>query len=493
MRRAIPLALLAWGLVLLTAGCGQKSGVAFSQPGPGDVGQVLVGPQGAPAPAPSSADAGVAPGTTSATPATRPPGTSAAAPPSRSRPTAAGPAATNGRGAGGGAPAAGGAPDRTGINDKEIVIGIHAPVTGAAPLEQRTFELGKDVYWKFTNAEKGGTLGRQVRVVFRNDEFNPVRARQVCQEMAEKDRAFLLVGGAGADQITSCAQYANSVGIPYLSAGVNTRGLNGLKTYFAVSQTYAQQAPLLAQLVRKRPAPSQGPTDTFARSNVGLVVLDTPSFEDARTSAVEAFRAEGLTVVADQTVSKTAGQSEIDAVAAKMKDAKAGTVFLLTSPTLFLNLSKSATGQAYTPWYVGPGITNGLNLVAQVGCPDIGPAQFLSPFPQLDVIDALDPDFRPAYQRYVTNANPGQRPDDIGIALWGLAKTIREMFLAAGNDVSRQSLIAVLEGGTEFRSNVYPPVRYGPGRHLGGTASHLLRADCTERSFKTAAQFATGF
>ena len=39
------------------------------------------------------------------------------------------------------------------------------------------------------------------------------------------------------------------------------------------------------------------------------------------------------------------------------------------------------------------------------------PAKFFSPFPQLDVIDNLDPDYQKSYQKY--NGNKG---DDIGLA-----------------------------------------------------------------------------
>jgi branched-chain amino acid transport system substrate-binding protein len=45
-------------------------------------------------------------------------------------------------GGGGGAPPAG---DRTGITDEEIVIGIHAPVSGAAPFPQTSFADGAAV------------------------------------------------------------------------------------------------------------------------------------------------------------------------------------------------------------------------------------------------------------------------------------------------------------------------------------------------------------
>ena len=36
-----------------------------------------------------------------------------------------------------------------GVSDDEIVIGIHAPVTGASPIPQTSFDVGKDIYWKF--------------------------------------------------------------------------------------------------------------------------------------------------------------------------------------------------------------------------------------------------------------------------------------------------------------------------------------------------------
>ena len=54
-------------------------------------------------------------------------------------------------------------------------------------------------------------------------------------------------------------------------------------------------------------------------------------------------------------------------------------LLLLDEPTTFLDLAHSAQGQAYTPLWVGPGLSNGLNLVAEFGCPSIAGARFLSP------------------------------------------------------------------------------------------------------------------
>ncbi len=38
--------------------------------------------------------------------------------------------------------------DTSGVTDDEIVIGIHAPVTGASPIPQESFDVGKDIYWQ---------------------------------------------------------------------------------------------------------------------------------------------------------------------------------------------------------------------------------------------------------------------------------------------------------------------------------------------------------
>ena len=187
--------------------------------------------------------------------------------------------------------------DTTGITDTEIVIGIHAPVTGAAPIPQNSFETGKDIYFKFIN-DKGGIHGRSVRVVFRNDEFNPQTAVRVCKEMVEQDKAFLLIGGAGSDQIGACARYAADAGVPYLSGGVQEAGLSDLPNYFALSMTYSQQAPLIAQMVAKQ----------YAGQSVALLVADNSSLDDYFNSQLAALQAAGITPDPARRIPKTTSQ-----------------------------------------------------------------------------------------------------------------------------------------------------------------------------------------
>jgi branched-chain amino acid transport system substrate-binding protein len=382
------------------------------------------------------------------------------------------------RPSGGSGPAArpepGASEDRTGVTPTEIVVGAHGPITGAGPIPLAEVEKVKDISWKWLR-DHGGIHGRNVRVVFRDDGYNPTKALQACREMVERDRAFLLVG-FGVDQIAACAQYASEKGVPYVSAGGPEFGLERLNTYFALSMSYQAQAAMLVQLIMRS-----------GKTKVGVVVENSPNHNDAYQSILAAARAAGLQIVRSSRISKNADQGQALAESAALRQAGAEVAFVVVSPMVFLNLAHAAQGQAYNPLWVGPGITNGINVVTEFGCPSMGAARFLSPFPQLDVIDHHDANYRVAYRKY----NNGEEAGDFGIIAWGLQKTLHRMLEATGPDLTRQRFLATLESGREFASGVFPPVRYGPGRHFGANQAHLLEADCGQRRYRTLATFAS--
>ncbi|MFZ6002857.1 MAG: ABC transporter substrate-binding protein [Actinomycetota bacterium] len=376
---------------------------------------------------------------------------------------------TGGTGSTGGTGTAPGAGDRTGITDTEIRIGIHAPVTGAAPIPQSAFEEGREVYWK---TPEGKVFGRTVKVFFEDDKFDPSTAVQKCKKMVEQDKVFLLIGGGGADQITACAKYAQSVGVPYLSAGVNEAGLSNLRSYFALSTSYAQQSPILTQLIQKR----------FAGKKVGIAVADSGSFNDAYASIKQAFDQAGFTIAYNQRIPKSANAGDGANIAEAMRQSGAEVIYFLSSPTTFLYVA-SALNPTYSPQFVGPGITSGLQTVAEIGCEGRGgvdKAIFLSPFPQLDKIDQVDPGYQKAYREQL-----GEDGGDLGLALWGLSKQLKTMFDAAGKDMTRESFVTTVESGAKFAGGVYPPVAYSSRNHFGGSQVWALQADCGSSTFKT--------
>jgi len=467
IRRLLPV-LLSFAAVT-AASCGQKAGVAGTDtPTAATEEEAPAGPAatappvGTDAPDASVAPGGTAGGTGGSTPATGSAGTGAPGSSTPDTAVAEGPYEADDN-------------DAAGVTDEEIVIGIHAPVTGASPIPQTSFDAGKDIYWKFlVDSAPDQLFGRTVRVVFRDDEFNPQRAVQVCREMVEAEGAFLLIGAGGADQITACAQYAGENNVPYLSAGVNEDGLTDLPTYFATSLTYAEQAPLIiAQLVER------------GLTEVGLVVADTPSFNDAFEALKEAAEAEGVTIAYESRINKTAGEAEQLSVVQELKNAGVEGVILLSSPLVFIGLANQGVNQGFTPTWIGPGVTSGLNAVTNFGCPGVDTGVFFNPTPQLDVIDELDPDFTAAYGSF----GGGTAADDIGLGLWSLNKLLAAMFVATGPELGRAALMNTLVTTASFDNGIYSPVAFTEDDHFGGTGAHLLDADCATKVYTTAEQF----
>ncbi len=371
-------------------------------------------------------------------------------------------------------PGAGG--NVTGVSDDVIKIGIHAPITGAAPVPTQSFEKGKDLYFKFLESQGKKINGRRVEVAFRNDNYNPSQAVTACRELVEDEGVFLLVGVAGADQLQACAQYAHSVGVPYISGGVTEIGVNQIPGYFAAWMSYPQQGPLLADyLVTKAGAGDE---------KNGMLRFNTPAFSDANSSWINAMRERGATVDYNRAISKTAGQSDAQSVATELQAKGIQNVYVLTSPTFFIQLANAAQSQGYRPHWVGVGLSMALDTVASIACRNgrsIDGAHFLNPTPSFFDSNRFDPSFRKA-----------GGTDDIQFGLWGISKLLAQMLAKPGRDLSRERFVFAVER-SKFSTGIGPPVAYSPDNHFGGQSMHLNRADCSKNAWVTEQAFVSDF
>ncbi len=371
--------------------------------------------------------------------------------------------------------------DRTGVTDDAITLAVHAPVTGAAPLPSTSFEKARDMYWRWVTEGQGQkVLGRSsVEVLFKDDKYDPNSARQACRELAAK--AFLSIGGGGTDQIQACGQFAQVAKTPYFSAGVTEKGLEGNPWYFASSMTYKQQGLLLAQYVKKN----------LAGQKVAAIVTDTPNFDDAIAGWEAGLQQTGLQSDYYKTLRHPKGDTSwYSSFAQELAGAGVKVVYILSSPVDYIRFAQKASEQGFKPQYVGVGITKGLNAVLGSGCPQVDGGIFFSPFPGLDVVNKLAPDFNKAAAKF------GMPNDDLALALWGIAEQQHELFKryesTYGTDLTREDFRALAEV-SKVETNVFPAVSYSAQSHFGGNAVHVLKADCGTKQHKTLATFASSF
>ena len=382
-------------------------------------------------------------------------------------------------------PAAGASATHAVTKDR-IRIGLHMPFTGAVPIPSESAQQGSDVYWRWLEQRGVEINGRDVRVIVKNDNYNPSQAVAVCKEMVEEDHVFLLAGimqPGGADQVQACARYAASVGVPYLSFGSTEVGLGGLPTYFAMTNTWKRQARKLAGLLV---------SDLRARrERNGMLMHDTPNNSDAHDAFVRTMAKKKAAIVYDRAVSRGAGQAEAQTVVAEMKAANIDNVFILSSPVWFLQVLQAAESQDYRPMWVGiDGMPLSGDTLANVGCRqgNLGRSRFLSPLPAYASRDSFDRRHDRAMRKVY-----GGDGDSMTWLGWAGSKAVRKLLEKAGRDLSRDRFVRKAEQARRVRTGILPRFGFTRRDHFGGRATHVLKVDCRARRWTTLRRFVSDF
>ena len=368
-------------------------------------------------------------------------------------------------GGGGGGVTPNGPGTTIGITADKITIGIHAPLTGASPLPQASFERGAKNYWIGKKI-----FGRTVELYVMDDTYKPSGAIRACQELARKH--FIVVGGAGTDQIQACAKdrTLRRANTPYISAGVTENEIGGIPTYFAASLTYKEQAPLVIKMAEQQ--------NYLKAGKWAVVTSDTPNFKDARDAMTAALAAKGVPF--DVHLVPKSGSDQDALNLSNNLRGKYPVVYFLGQPTFFLKVVRQTQSLAYKPIWTGVGVSMGVNTVAQVACEGTRESggydgRFLSPYPGLDR----------APKEFWASDNNRSNKDDIELTLWGFSEFMEKALLLTGGNLTRENFTAQLEKAT-ISSGTFPGVRYSPSDHFGGTAAYMLKSDCSKNQYVTA-------
>src|SRR3954447_17335850 len=386
----------------------------------------------------------------------------------------------------GGQPAAGGAcglphgGTTTGVPASTINIGVHAPLTGTGtPFPNSSFQAGAATFWQQPGHE---ICGRKVQVEFKDDQYTPAGARQVCSQMASRD--YLVVGGGGTDQIQACATDPDiqRLGVPSLSAGGTHHGLTSLKNYVAVSLTYAQQGTLVLRNAQQQhianPSASNQPSDNMAGQNAkwAVVTANSPNFAGARNGMETALKAAHIPYKDIQVSQQGNYQSDATQLGQQLALQGFKTIFVDAAPGYFVFMSGgyySASTDNTANW-VGPGVTYTEVTVAQFICNGTknaisGHAWFLAPGPGIDRATA---EVKKAYNNSY---------DDIEWALWGLSESLFSLLKQASGNLTRQNFIGSTERATVPATAGYAAIDYAHnGGHFGGTGAWVQRVNCSK-------------
>ena len=101
-----------------------------------------------------------------------------------------------------------------GVTDTEVVIGITTPLSGPAALWGMT-GVGAVAWADYIN-DQGGVHGRKIKVIMKDDGYNPARAMANLQEM--KGQVFAVCGLLGTAILNASKDFFPDNKIPLITA-----------------------------------------------------------------------------------------------------------------------------------------------------------------------------------------------------------------------------------------------------------------------------------
>jgi hypothetical protein len=222
-----------------------------------------------------------------------------------------------------------------------------------------------------------------------------------------------------------------------------------------------------------------------ARSKWAVVTENTPNFADAQQSIDSVLSSQHVpycNIPTPKYFSESDAQSAVNAAHA----CGAKVVYLDVDPNFWIDMVRESTASAFFPDWVGPGITNGENLVAGPVCAEQAniKAAYLSPYPGLD--------HQPAGFSGENNPPPDAPASerDIELLIYGVSEVVYNAMLSVGSyaNLTRDNLIAAMssfQAGYGKQLTVFPTVRFG-GSHFGGTGAWELKLNCSQQEYDTA-------
>jgi branched-chain amino acid transport system substrate-binding protein len=355
-----------------------------------------------------------------------------------------------------------GGPD-VGVTSDEILIGTWAPLTGPAS-ELAMIAHAMDAYFEYVNQEEGGVHGRKLKLLIKDDAYDPQKTPAVVEELVDRDRVFALLGGNGTANCLAVKDYLTLKLIPWVNPGSGARvWTSPVNAYvFSTFPSYVTEARVLSKYASENlPAKKYGllyQDDSFGREGQEGVRLGLKN-TDKEIAVAQPYKV---------------GETDLTAVAQKFKDAGVDLIFVWTIVEGAAALEKALDAiDGYAPQIVGSQILSDPVMFKLAG-PRWEGAIVASSVPELSSTEPGVAKARQIIQKYGKGMEFGT------YAMWGLsrAEVLVEGLRRAGPDLTRLKLIQSLESIHDWKDNLLgAPISFSEDNHQGLSAVLISKAE----------------
>ncbi|MEV3938568.1 ABC transporter substrate-binding protein [Glycomyces sp. NPDC049804] len=344
-------------------------------------------------------------------------------------------------------------PDTPGVTPTTVTIGTHQPLTGPAAAGYAAISAATSAYFEYVNAG-GGVNGRTIEYLIKDDAYDPTATQQAVTELVEQDDVLAIVNGLGTPTHSSVLDYVDDEGVPDLFISSGSRVWNQPDLYpntFGYNAEYVTEGAALAQYaVDRRPDAVVcvlGQDDEYGEGILEGVEIVIDSNEIAQVQTYLSWD-EDLT---GQLAAMRAAGCEVNIL---------GTINGFTAMAL-----ATAAQMEWSPdWYVSSSGADYPTLLEYLG--EAGPA-LLEGLVSVNYLPFnADSEWNALFRQINEEYNDGAPFTGNTVFGMSVGYLFAEALAAAGDEPTRESLIAAVESG-ELLGNGIVPLGFSDSNHAG--------------------------
>lgn len=339
-----------------------------------------------------------------------------------------------------------------GVTDKEIRIGIMAPLTGNASSFSKA-QIGIDAYYKSIN-DAGGIHGRRIVTVMEDYACDSAKGLAAVRKLIHQDRVFMLHGNSCSAVAMSIKPIVVESNVPWVVAHAANPAISTpiVRHIFHAVPTARAYANAMANFVASKPG----------IKTVAIVQHTDDWAKSYCTPAAELLAKRGLKPVGEFALER--GQTDATAQVLKLRqlnpDFILGCLYEAETVVLLRDMKRYALNAPV----MGTGGTDLENTFKRAGDFDTVRNYFV-PHPYVDNLDG--PKLKP-FVDIVRKYYPNETITAFSVASMGSAVMVVEALRRVGRDLTRERFIAELEKMQNFDSQVFAArISYSPTDHDG--------------------------
>ena len=354
-----------------------------------------------------------------------------------------------------------------GVSKTEIVLGTTVPLTGPAAPGYKDIAPASAAYFDYVN-KNGGINGRKVRLVIKDDQYNPASTVTATNELILNDKIFALFGALGTSQHSAVIDTLKSQNVPDLFPNTGDSAFDNVYLYpktFPYFPSYVVEAKAMAYYIANTPTLASKKACFFYQEG------------DFGGNAALGFKAAGLNFAEQASYVSGSQVQPFAAQVVKLKTAGCELVAFFGVPSATANMLGTAAKVAFNPtWMVSsvgsePTILNGLlGASSKALMNKMYTPSFLTP-----TSDVGNP-----YVKQMKAIAEGAGLQWNFFTYYGIntAYVTAQALKAAGPNLTRTGLVNVLQSKSlTFKSAASVPFLYAKNSHQGLTGYWMGQYD----------------